>query len=170
MLPGDRLICAFTKIFETGYEFKAWPLHVTVVPWFRLEASTEEIAADLADGLRVIEPFEVRMDGIEFFGRHKNKRVNVVVEPTPLSGIEAEVRDYLHSRQAWLVDETTRRRLPFRPHVTAQGTSHLSKGNTFGCDRLYIIEQLGKSKAVVGSVGLAGSVESGVSGFLPENG
>jgi len=51
MLPGDRLICAFVSERKVGATFRLWPLHVTIVPWFRLNAATRLVVA--LDGQRV---------------------------------------------------------------------------------------------------------------------
>ena len=152
MLPGDRLICAFVRPQLVSTQFKAWMLHVTIVPWFRLADSSDVIAKGLREAIKAIPSFEAVMDGEAMFGVHKNRPVRLIVQPTPFVQIEAKVRAYLHKKRALLIDETTRRRREFRPHVTSQGTIGLRQGDKFFCDRLYIVEQRGDYKKIVSEV------------------
>jgi 2'-5' RNA ligase len=144
MQPGDRLVCAFVKPLEKGAEFKDWPLHVTIVPWFRTEASSDELTEEFGQTLAGISAFDVEIDGETRFGR--NKLVNLVAQPTPFMDVEMQVRGILKSHDAWIADETTKRTRSYRPHVTEQKTERLHKGDTFVCAGLYLVEQLGGTK------------------------
>jgi len=154
MLPGDRLVCVFVESLAVGSRFTAWPLHVTIVPWFRLALSSDDVLMGLQKVTASIHPFTVVMDDDARFGRHKQKLVNLVSLPSPLNSVEQAVRKFLKASGAWLVDETTKRRLPYRPHVTAQGNEGLQRSAGFWCEKLYLIEQLGSAKTVAGIVGL----------------
>jgi 2'-5' RNA ligase len=146
MKPGDRLVCAFVEKFDPGYEFKEWPLHVTIVPWFRIEATSRELTRQFEQVITPMASFEIVIDGTARFGR--NKLVNLVLEPSPLTEVEKRVRGVLKERQAWLVDETTKRHHAFRPHVTTQKSARLNESDHFRCDRLYIVEQKGDHKLI----------------------
>jgi 2'-5' RNA ligase len=152
MLPGDRLICAFVDPGYVGETFGDWFLHVTIVPWFRLDESSEVIAHGLSEALKAIGPFEAAGAGVASFRSRKKSLIRLLQLPTPFSGIEQKVRTYLHKKRAWLVDETTKRRYDFRPHVTSQGSQELARGEVFRCDRLYIVEQKGDYKEVVSEI------------------
>jgi hypothetical protein len=156
MQAGDRLICVLTETQTVGATFKDWLLHVTIVPWFRLEIDTSLIVRDLEKILDRVGPFEVVMSEQHVqFGHQKGKLATLVRLPSSLIGIEKIVRDYLHGQSAWLVDESTRHFRDFRPHVTAQQSGSLRTGDRFRCDRLYIIEQAGGHKKVAGEIGLS---------------
>jgi 2'-5' RNA ligase len=155
MLPGDRLICAFVERQEVGTQFRHWFLHVTIVPWFRLDDSSAVITSGLTEALQQITQFEAVADSEARFGPRK-RRVSLLRQPTPLSGIEGKVRTYLHKKRAWLVDATTKRHYGFRPHVTMQGEQELALGEAFWCDRLYIVEQKGDYKEIVSAIKLYG--------------
>lgn len=154
MLPGDRLICAFVEQQTVHSALKRWPLHVTIVPWFRLDDASERLAQGLTRALKEVSPFETVMDGAAFFGIKKNRPVRLIAQPTPFSHIEAKARTYLHKKRALLIDETTKRRVAYRPHVTNQGMMGLSEGATFWCERIYIVEQRGDYKEIVSDVTL----------------
>ena len=153
MRPGDRLICAFVDHFDQGDRFKDWPLHVTVVPWFRTEFSSDKLADELCDRLCSHKSFQVVMSDETQLGR--GKTVNLVARPTPLMEIEEQVRVVVKRNDAWLIDETTKRHREFRPHVTAQKDIRLYRGDTFICNAFYVIEQKGDHKEVVARVNLA---------------
>ena len=152
MVPGDRLICAFVRPLELGDTFPQWPLHVTIVPWFRLQDHTDHIVQGLTEALYQIAPFTATADAPVMMGPRRNRPATLLAKPTPFQVIEQRVRTYFHKKRAWLVDETTKIRRPYRPHVTFQGNERLQSGETFACDRLYVIEQFGEKKAVVGEI------------------
>lgn len=152
MLPGDRLICAFVEKQPVGLQFKQWPLHVTIVPWFRLDEPSEVIAQGLERALAAIRPFELVAEGTAQFGPRGGRPVSLLRSSTEIVQIEEKVRTYFHKKRAWLVDETTKKRYSFRPHVTVQGDVRLQDGDTFSCDRLYIVQQKGDYKEITNEV------------------
>ena len=154
MLPGDRLVCAFVEPQAVGGQFNDWLLHVTILPWFRLEEGSENIAAGLEKALTTIKPFEAKAGEPVTMGPRK-RQARLLQLPTPFAEVEQKVRSYFHKKRAWLVDETTKRRHEFRPHVTVQKAGELSEGQTFKVDKLYIVEQEGDCKKIIAQVHLA---------------
>jgi hypothetical protein len=154
MLPGDRLVCALVEPQTAGVQLRVWPLHVTIVPWFRLADSSDVIMKGLTRALRTTPSFEALVDGEAMFGIRKDRPVRLITQPTPFMQIETKVRTYLHKKHALLIDKTTKRRPEFRPHVTNQGETRLRLGDKFPCDRLYIVEQRGNYKEIVSEVRL----------------
>lgn len=158
MHSGDRLVCAFTKQREVGQLFKDWPLHVTIVPWFRLGVETDHLVQDLHLVWRDEAAFDVHMGEEDtHFDHQKNRMATTVALPSPFVGLEQQLRDYLHNHDAWIADELAGRRYSYRPHVTVQREGRLGSGDRFRCDQLYVVEQRGGEKAVVGTIALSGS-------------
>ena len=155
MIPGDRLLCVLVENKAVGFEFKDWLLHVTIVPWFRLDSESADITKDLKVKLNSIKPFAVTMgrENVQF-GHQKDKIATLVQLPTTLTDIEQTVRSYLRSRESWIVDETTKHPRAFKPHITNQKNSSMHEGDIFTCDRLLMIEQKGGLKEIVGEVNL----------------
>lgn len=151
MIPGDRLYCALVESLKVGDTFTNWPLHVTLVPWFRTDISSARLSSDIQRRLQAIKPFTVSVAGEERFGA-KRRTVNLVAEPTLLVDIEHIARGQLYELGAWIVDETTEVRQAFRPHVTEQAATRLHAGDIFRCDALYIVEQKGDYKEIVSRV------------------
>jgi hypothetical protein len=137
MLPGDRLIVAFLEEHTEGHTFEDWPLHITIVPWFRNEVPTEDISIEAAN-----------------FGRNGQKAVELVRTPTPLMAIERLVRRYLHRQGSWIVDETTRVQRSFRPHITRQATEQAKPQQQFYIPILCIVEQRGDYKEITAVIHL----------------
>lgn len=137
MVPGDRLICALVKSLKTGDKFKIWPLHVTIIPWFRLDLGTSGLVQTIAGQVKSIKPFEALIGQEDTFGN--GKTANLINLPSPFTDIESKIRRILKSEHAWLVDETTKRQWEYQPHVTVQKTERLNIGDKFYCDKLYII-------------------------------
>ncbi len=148
MLPGDRLIAMFTDNSAAGDRFSRWPLHITIVPWFRLPADPKQLSIGLRKALYDIKSFDAGLTGRALFGPHHNRPAHLV-EPEAFAQIEAKVRRYLHQKRAWLVDETTKTRHPFRPHITFQNGEKLTDDRQIHCSSLAIVEQRGNYKEVV---------------------
>jgi len=156
MSPGDRLICGFVEKQEVGTRFKTWLLHLTIVPWFRLDEASVIIASGLERAMYDIEPLELTTGGKAAFGPRKNRMVRLLAPTEQLERIETKVRAYLHKKRAFLVDETTRKPYGFRPHVTAQNGFLLPENVRLRVDRLYIVEQKGDYKEIVSETKLNG--------------
>lgn len=140
MLPGDRIICTFAKQQLLGSQFKDWPPHITIVPWFRLDISSSKLAEELKEHYVGSKPFKVSILDEAQFGYKKRKTVNLVTAPE-LMRLEGQTRRLLHQHKAWIVDEADKTRGHFRPHVTVLKTGRVNKGDSFNCDRLYIVTQ-----------------------------
>lgn len=154
MLPGDRLVCTFVEPQTAGLQFKTWLLHVTIVPWFRLQEDTNVIAEGLERAMYSVEPFDVKTGDEAQFGPRKNRPVRLLHPTDQLERIETKVRDYLHKKRAFLVDETTKKPYSFRPHVTAQNGFLLPADTKLYIDRLYIVEQKGDYKDIASEIKL----------------
>lgn len=156
MQPGDRLICAFLEPLSVGRQFKEWPLHVTVMPWFRLDDPSDRVAAGLEQAFSGIAPFSAEAGRQVSLGPKKNRPARVLEPAGSFPGLEARSRRYLHKKRAWLVDETTQARREYLPHVTYQRGDVLGADRTIYCDRLYVVEQKGDYKEIVAEVPLDG--------------
>ena len=154
MRPGDRLVCSFVEPVQTGQTFAKWLLHVTIVPWFRSDASSDDIANGLARAYAAIEPFEAVAGEETRFGPRKNRPATLLELPSSFTELEQRTRNYLHKKRALLIDETTKKRRQYRPHVTHQNDAALQAGDTFRCDRVYMVQQHGGHKEIVSEIEL----------------
>ena len=147
MLPGDRLICAFVKKQPIGSTFSDWPLHITIVPWFRLNIPSSQLAEQLKVHYIGSDAFRVTVLEETQLGYKRRKVVNLVAAPE-LMKLEGQTRRLLHAHKAWVVDEADKTRSGFHPHVTALNIGRVREGDNFKCDRLYIVSQHGHFKQI----------------------
>src|SRR5665647_80127 len=99
MLPGDRLICALVNNQPVGTVFKDWPLHITIVPWFRLDMSSSQLAERLQKHYIGSRAFQVTVENESQLGYKKRKLVNLVAAPE-LMKLEGQTRRLLHAHKA----------------------------------------------------------------------
>lgn len=154
MKPGDRLVCVLVTKLKNGAVFTQWPLHITLVPWFRCDVSIEQLVELLSASLEEAQPFDIEVAGEAAFGYQGRKKVSLIKQPSPLEDVEQRIRHILKQHSSWIVDESTKAKRSFRPHVTFQQDERLHEGDHFLCDRLYIVEQAGEHKRVTGTLDL----------------
>jgi len=152
VIPGDRLVCLFIENYKVGHTFQEWPLHITIVPWFRAQPVTGVLTILMQEKLTDIEPFTAVLGEEAHFGHKGQKLVNVVEAVPPLRAIEKAVRGVLHTEQAWIVAETTGATHRFRPHVTTQQSRRLQQGDIIPCQAIYVVEQMGEHKQIVDKI------------------
>lgn len=131
-------------------------MHLTVVPWFRVELASGQLAGMLFVKLADVPDFFVKVEGRGGFG-HRHKEAAQVNRPDELIGLEKVVRGTLKDQNAWMVDESTRLKHEFSPHVTDQKTERLEAGDEFWVHGLYIISQQGEYKQIDAEVPLGTS-------------
>ncbi|MDB5186335.1 MAG: hypothetical protein JWL85_858 [Candidatus Saccharibacteria bacterium] len=151
MRPSDLLICCFVRPYAPGDTFKEWPLHVTIIPWINGDRSPEELAQALAEALTGIKPFEVVV-GPEAWRNRQRRLVNLIVEPTPFTEVYEIAKKVVGQLGFRFL---TKLHSPFKPHISAQKGERLHEGDTFICNAVYIIEQKGSYKEIVGKVRLS---------------
>lgn len=149
MRPGDRLICAFVEPQETGSQFKEWPLHATVMPWFRTPLKSQALVERLEEALTDEQPFPAGV------GAQKSFAV-VKVNLLPPGQWQS-----LHDKVLGVINENARNTAPLRfvgknykPHVTIQKSARLHEGDSFRVDRLHLVVQQGKYKEVESEIRL----------------
>lgn len=147
MIPGDRLVCLFIGD-KPKNKFTHWPLHLTLVPWFRLNLQSPELVNLLHRKLINLKPMTLTYMGRSLLG---NKRNVTMIEATPkLNQLEKIIRQTLKEAEAWLVDESTRKKRNFLPHVTDQKNISFPTNEPIICQRVFLVEQFGRYKQVVG--------------------
>lgn len=139
MRPGDRLWCAFIEPQNSGDSFNAWPLHVTLVPWFRVAAPNDVLAAATQQAIAGVDPFTFTIGQETMFGHNASKGANIVKPPTPFSDLERRLRLLLAERGAWIIGGHR----TYRPHVTVQAARRVHAGEHYWCDACYLVEQKG---------------------------
>lgn len=151
MQPGDRLICAFEKPPELGGRFSEWPLHVTVLSWFRCSLPSSRLARLLELNLKGFEPFRLEVGNEAQFGPRQNVLVNLVKTSPQLDAVEEITRLALENSD---IQFASKQFSKYRPHITVQERARLRAGDNFIVRQLSIIEQKVDYKEVVGAARL----------------
>lgn len=145
------MVCAFVEPQAIGALFKRveWPLHVTIVPWFRLKVSQEQFIQTLQKELSGYRPFktEVTRPGHS----HSGLRRLSLLKKESWQPIHETVLEIV-LRHATMAVPLTFAHQHYRPHVTYQKHAHLNTGDTFTCDRLYIVEQKSDYKQITAEI------------------
>lgn len=155
MKPGDRLITALVGPHKVGETFGEWLLHVTIVAWFWSGFSSEKIAQTLQERLKGIKPFEVTMAGEERLGFGGTALVNLVAQPTPFMEIQQIVEQTLDELGVTMTATRGTWGEAYKPHVTVQMAERLREGDTWRCDRLYVVSQQGGSHLIDAEIPLS---------------
>ena len=151
MLPGDRVLCIFVKNQSVGFTFKEWPLHVTIVPWFRIDIASVDLAEQLISVYVGHATFKVLVSEEKEFGYKHFKTVNIVNAPE-LYRLEGQTRRFLNYHKAWIVDEADKTRRNYAPHVSMINSKRLHAGDEFFCDRVSIVIQCAGYKQIDGEI------------------
>lgn len=109
-------------------EVADWPLHVTLVQAFRVEARAERVVQLIDDRLRRFEPLLVTGAAIEDFGPDADIEVTVLEHSAPLVEEHLELLADLASLPRFEPDAPAYSGSGYRPHVTACTSGSLPVG------------------------------------------
>jgi len=154
MLSGDRLFCLFIEDYLVGDQFSDWPLHITLVPWFRTDVAKDILISDANKLLAEHKTFKLTVKGEDKFGKRKSKLVNLIEDNSELIPLEKDLRQLLKGYSSWIVDESTRQKLNFRPHISVQKSERVYEGDELKINAVYLVEQKGKYKEVAAVIKL----------------
>lgn len=147
MKSDDKLICAFVESVVVGQRFEDWPLHITIVPWFKIVSSEEDFFSCIEQSMQDQKPFMSKVGKEKRFAAWQ---FNMLIN---------DEWKLLHERSLKCVNKNARSTAPlrfigryYRPHVTAQKNKRLYAGDIFTCNRLSVVEQKGAYHEVVREV------------------
>ena len=122
-----------------SFALRDWPLHLTVVPTFVIDADLATVWSAIAPLLAPVPALTVRAGHDEGFGRSAGRPVTLI-EPT------AAVLDLHRSLLAALLalgarfDEPDFTGSGYRPHVTVKGTSRVRQGHQLTLRQAAIVD------------------------------
>lgn len=150
MQPGDVLVCVFVEDVGTGDTFEQWPLHVTLVPWFRLYTETRNFIETLTNELSAQNAFTDTVGEREVFSK---REANVLNKPTWQPLHEAVLSCVYNSGEPaakqfrYVADN-------YQPHVTVQARTALHAGDTIEVSTVTVVEQKGDYKQAIATLSL----------------
>ena len=128
-----------------GWRGREWPAHITVIPYFRVDASVEpDVMQVIEDVGRSIGPFELRPGALALYGTSHNVRVTELDDSTGrLHELHNKLIDQLGPIGCRFVDLRFSR-ANFSPHTTHTKRLAVPAGRIV-CETLSIVKKLPKS-------------------------
>lgn len=134
----EYLLAFILEPLEKGSQFIAWPLHITLVPWFRTAHKEAQILYDTKTAVEQFEPFTVRGVQRAQFGWRGSVAVTAVASPA-LHDLHRALLGTLERGQYQLMN-TRHMGDSFQPHVTKKGNVEFKPGHELLLDRVYLIK------------------------------
>lgn len=102
-----------------------WPLHVTLLQAFRVEAATDEVVRSVVGNLRQVESLKVTGAAVEYFGPSADTEVTVVEASERLIDMHWQLLTRLSTLRGFEPDAPAYSGDGYRPHVTACSSGSL---------------------------------------------
>ncbi len=120
---------------EAGNEFGRWPLHVTLIPWFKLEKPVQELSASIQHLLDTFQQFSVKVGSQKQWGRNTVFTIN------------SPALHALHNGLLQLINQEANITAPmrfvgedFQPHITQKAYATVQPGFSVTIKKIYLIE------------------------------
>ena len=131
---------------DTGDRFRVenWPLHITVVPPFSTEASSDDIAAVIEGVTTEHPPLTARAGDERLFGRDNTIPVNLVDEHPDLTRLHNELVSALRP----LASDPAERAFTapiFVPHVTVKGDRRTTAGEQLDLRQVALVDMAARA-------------------------
>lgn len=156
---GDRVVVSLLQPLARGERFHKWPLHLTLMPWFRSKLPSHEIAQVITGALSGVQPFTATMGETAHFGFKDQVPVRVVTSPNGFEEVHHRLLQAFHAHPEIEVLDGEHTGNGFRAHVTLHSYEPLREGDIVACNDLQIVRLAdihpgGATKEVEGEVDL----------------
>jgi len=156
---GDRVIVSLLQPLARGERFHKWPLHLTLMPWFRTNLPAYEVTKLMSAALQGVEPFTATMGETARFGFKDQVPVRVVHAPNGFEEMHRRLLKAFHEHPEIEVLDGEHTGPNFRAHVTLHGYEPLREGDIIACNDLQIVRLAdvhpgGATKEVEGEIDL----------------
>jgi 2'-5' RNA ligase len=134
-----------------GWKFERshWPLHVTLVPWFKV-SDEEAVIRSLEKLGERTGTFTLHVGGIEHFGRNRDVPVNIITNPEPARVLHEDLIMTLGKADI-AYDEQQYINRNYAPHITRHERDgrHSNKGEEIYVDDFHLVRLLDDSTCLV---------------------
>lgn len=134
----EYILAFFLDPQEQGEQFIKWPLHITLVPWFRSEFGTQRLWKDINAITSGIKWFPARGIARSLFGRRGDVAVTEVVS-SQLHDLHRALMT-IFDNDAYNMTAADHTGVNYSPHVTKKGSAELKPGHEVVVDSVYLIE------------------------------
>ena len=131
-----------------GFAVNEWPLHVTVLPNFRTQAATRDVARVLRSVFRTLGPVSATVGAEELFGPSGDLLVNVLTDYLPVQWLHEALLEALAREVKFILEVPEYARAGYRPHVTLTPSARATTGNRMIFRQLALVDMVprGESK------------------------
>ncbi len=120
---------------------RKYPLHVTVVPWFKLgSAIKENIFSSISKIAKETKPFQFSVKGEALFGPENDVPVNLVTKSEDLTKLHLKLAYTIEASGA--IIESKYVKDFYRPHISHTGALKAQPGDTCLLDNLALLQLL----------------------------
>ena len=123
-----------------------WPLHVTVLPPFKTDATGAEIADAIRSATAGHSALRMVAAGDELFGRRHDILVTLLAENEQLIALHRILRAAVLPFAAE-PDEPAFTGPGFRPHVTAKSHARVHEGDSFTLSQIAVVDMAPRASA-----------------------
>lgn len=145
---SQRILVCMVEPVGVGYEFERsdWPLHVTLVPWFKV-TDQSWFTSGLARIVGELTPLQITLGDKELFGSKHDVPVRVVVPNKELTNLHNELLNLVKEWGSLLSDRFVGKK--YRAHVTHYDEKSPAYDTELTMDNVCIVELIDKSKCRV---------------------
>lgn len=123
-----------------------WPLHVTVLPPFKTDATGTEIRDAIRSVAAGRPALRMVAAGDELFGRRHDIPVTVLAQNEQLTALHDTLRTVVRQFAAQ-PDEPAFTGAGYRPHVTVKSHARVREGDTFMLSQLAVVDMAPRASA-----------------------
>ena len=145
------ILVSFVQNVNEGDHFKrsSWPLHVTLVPWFKTDQA-DKFISDLSEIFNSQKSIVAEAGGFEMFGMKRNVPVNIIVPNSQLTELHNRLLGFVQQNANLKSDRYVGEN--YRAHI-----SHVDKGNIREHDEITInnialVELVGEATCKISKV------------------
>lgn len=137
MLPIEQM--------QAGAVYSSLPLHCTLMPWFMVNASPEELIGKTNAVFKQRSPIELVSDAPALFGKKKNIPVHRLVKNPSLKKLHDDLLKSLNEMDAEHI-ELSYVGDGYNPHITTKDGSSFPQGSHQTIKSVYLVEALKAEK------------------------
>lgn len=133
----EYLLAFMLEPLDKGDQFIGWPLHITLVPWFRTDYGSEHVTRDIEKAASGIDQFTVTGIMRSMLGGQRNVPVTDVAS-SDLHDLHRALLTVFEN-DAYSLSDSKYTGVNYRPHVTKKGNAEFKPGHVILFDSVYLV-------------------------------
>ena len=152
------LVCFLEPVLpDFKFDLDSWPLHTTILDVFAVDATSQEILAELKDSISETSAITVTVQEKRYFGEKKDIPVMILEKTGQLQALHESVAMALdniglHMNSPQFAHEG------FIPHITVKNNQAVSVGDKYTFDNITLVDMFpggdGYGRRILGTITL----------------